>query len=129
MAIKTDTELKAYYVTGAIPTEAQYADFIDSKRSVNDIVPQDEVEKAAPYSASVGSSVAIPASSLLFCAVCIPTGSGTVLIGSTPGGNEYFDAAVTSGNTEIFDFKAYISSAASIYVGGTATGSVKFYIK
>lgn len=129
MAIISLATIKSYFVTGAIPTEAQYDDTWDSYRHKNDIVPQDEVEKAAPYSASVGSSVSIPANSLVFCAVCIPTGSGTVLIGSTPGGNEYFDAAVTSGNTEIFDFKAYIASAASIYVGGTATGSVKFYIK
>jgi hypothetical protein len=43
MAIKTKAQLKTYFETGDYPTQAQFADLIDSLLQVNDSIPISQV--------------------------------------------------------------------------------------
>ena len=131
MSQVTDTVLKGYFNTGDTPTESQYEDLVDSKRNVADTVPRDEVENGEPLSIAFNpsGSVVIPAGALITHIVCIGTGNGTFLVGSTPGGSDIYSDAVVAGNTEVYNVAKYYASAATLYIGGTGAGTALIFLR
>lgn len=132
MAIKTDAELKVYFETGKTPTEAQYQDLIDTLRNAGVPVPQDEVEKAAPYTLTMsgsGVTYALPTATLLRDVIIDCTGSGTLTIGTTGGGTELYSGDVVSGEVYEINLTKYFKLATTIYFGGDCSANIRLYVQ
>lgn len=128
MAIKTVTELKEYFETADVPTEAQYIDVFDSLFNRSDLILQTEVEKLAPLTSTISGSgsVAIAAGSLVRHMVLLPSAGGAYTIGTTPGGTEYESGTLTGTTPYVFTYAEYTIAGKTIYFTGTF--SVKVYV-
>jgi hypothetical protein len=130
MAQQTDITLKTYFETGDVPTEAQYIDLIDSKRNVQDEIPQADVANLAPLTATVSTSgsIAIPAGALIEYIVLLPSSGGAYTIGTTPGGTEYESGTLTGTTPYTYVTSGeYTIAGKTIYFTGTF--DAKIYIR
>jgi len=86
-----------------------------------------------PVAATITSgapSVAIPAGKLLEKIVVVGSGSGTVSIGTSSGGNDLFNSEPYDSNGSVFILEKYFKNAGTIYFSAfSGTLTVKIYYR
>jgi hypothetical protein len=124
MSVVSRATLKGYFNTGDTPTEAQFANLIDTT-----ILAEDSFIPGKIYTANVtsgGGSITIPAGSLISHISIAAEGTGTVDIGTSAAGTQLAeDEPYIVGGT-VIALNRYSLSAQTIHF--TPTGTVQVYI-
>jgi hypothetical protein len=131
MAQQTDITLKTYFETGDVPTEAQYIDLIDSKRNIQDEIPQADVTNLAPLTATISGSgsIIVPADALIQYILLIPSSNTFYNVGTTPGGGEYETGSLTAGTSYTLGVSGEHNTASkTIYFTGSGY-EARIYIR
>lgn len=115
MAVLTKTALKNKYLTGAIPTQSDYSDFIDTTGSVD----QDIVGTAG--------TITIPARSRLTAVVMWSATANTFKIGTAAGLNDIDEMSVGAGNYADFDIARFSIAGEVIHITATTTDFSVWY--
>lgn len=134
MALRSVSELKAWFVTLAKPTQSQFWDWLDSFVHKTDAIAQDKVAGLPAALANIpvtytmqidGADAFELAQDLKLESIYIKADEvGNAKIGSTEGGGEYFDDEIGPGNPANVDLGIVFDSALVIHFTGTFTAKI-----
>lgn len=131
MPLTTLNDIKNWYKTGLKPTQAQFWSWLDSFVHKTDAITQDKVVGLQAALATIPLTVTkivetedtfdLTADTKLESIYIKVAETGTVKIGSTEGGGEYFDAAVELGSPVNIDLGIVHDSEITFYLTGNFT--------
>ena len=131
MAARTRAQLKAYFENGDKPTQAEFADLIDSFPNLTDDTIGLVSCKTRTYPGSVGTSgEPFSANTLVSEIIITSSAAGTINVGTSGSGTQIAEALDYVNGSIVFVVNHFFSAAGSIYFSGhTSAITVKFISK
>lgn len=129
MAKQTDTFLKGKFVTGAKPTQQDFADLIESKRNSSDKIKfndlstdlQDQINaiQSGQVILTAGTDTWLaPAGIWINSFLFVDDAVLNISVGTSPGGSELVDAFAHNGNYTVINTSLYFAVPTAIYFTG-----------